>query len=71
VILALIDSSFGAPPYEMTTGERAFGRRTAAETLAPLLTEEPRVEGPTGATVGRCVKKSGAERWPDTEALLV
>jgi serine/threonine protein kinase len=34
--------SFGAIVYEMVTGERAFGRGSAAETLSAILREEPK-----------------------------
>ncbi len=63
--------SLGAVLYEMATGQRAFGRETAAETLAAVLTSEPRADGALGATVERCLKKSSSERWESTDELVL
>jgi len=63
--------SFGAVLYEMLTGVRAFGRDTAAETMAAILKEEPPEMGsvPTGPSpalqriVQHCLEKKPGERF--------
>ncbi len=62
--------SFGAILYEMLSGERAFGRRTAAETMAAIMRDDP----PDLATPGgipssldrivrHCVEKDREQRF--------
>ena len=63
--------AFGAVLYEMLTGQRAFHRGTAAETMTAILREEPpalaaiRAELPPGLerTVGHCLEKNPHERF--------
>ena len=65
--------SFGALLYEMLTGKKAFGRETAAESLAAVLKEEPDAHTATGSlapVLAECLKKSPSERWESTDALL-
>jgi eukaryotic-like serine/threonine-protein kinase len=63
--------SLGCVLYEMVTGQRAFRRRTAAETLAAILNEEPAEFPRSGAAVpqglenliGRCLQKNAQSRF--------
>ncbi|HEY7188713.1 MAG TPA: protein kinase [Vicinamibacterales bacterium] len=65
--------SFGAVLYEMVSGQRAFQRSTAAETMTAILREEPPslVEQPAASglppaiaqIVHHCLEKSPAERF--------
>jgi serine/threonine-protein kinase len=63
--------SFGAILYEMLTGERAFRRQTAADTLAAILKEEPPERPESGrelptalaSIVKHCLEKSAERRF--------
>lgn len=72
--------SFGAVPYEMPSGSRAFHRDSAAETISELLREEPpdlsatnrNVQPGLERIVRRCLEKNPEERFYlafDLEAL--
>ena len=71
--------SFGAVLYEMTTGRRAFGRESLAETLAAVLKDDPRP--PHELTPGlpdslegiilRCLKKDPARRFQHASDIKV
>ena len=67
--------ALGAILYEMATGERAFRRPTAAETLVATLHEEPPPLGERApalppalaAAIGRCLAKQRERRFADAE----
>jgi eukaryotic-like serine/threonine-protein kinase len=67
--------SFGTILYEMTTGKRAFERRSTVETLAAILRDEPESVGrinpqippPLQWTVKRCLAKKPEDRYASTE----
>jgi len=69
--------SFGVILYEMATGRRAFERRSAVETLAAILRDDPESIGhlnpqippPIQWTVKRCLAKKPAGRYASTEDL--
>ncbi|HEY3124664.1 MAG TPA: protein kinase [Thermoanaerobaculia bacterium] len=69
--------AFGAILYEMTTGRRAFQRKTGAETLAAIIREEPEPVGqlnpnaptPVRWIVERCLAKDPEERYASTKDL--
>jgi len=69
--------SFGCVLQEMLTGDRAFRRETAAETMTAILREEPaEVETTTGAlspalwrVVRRCLEKNPDERFQSARDL--
>ncbi len=69
--------SFGSILYEMSTGQRAFQRRTGVETLAAILREEPRAVAelnpaappPLRWTIERCLAKEPDERYASTKDL--
>jgi Tol biopolymer transport system component len=69
--------SFGAILYEMATGQRAFSRATAVETLAAIVREEPAPIGsvrpdtpaPLRWVVERCLAKDPGERYASTDDL--
>jgi predicted Ser/Thr protein kinase len=69
--------SFGAILYEMATGERAFQKGTAVDTLSAILHEEPRPVGevnpdapaPLRWTVERCLAKEPEARYASTRDL--
>jgi predicted ATPase len=69
--------SFGVILYEMATGKRAFQRRSAVETLAAILRDEPEPIGhlnpqippPLQWTVKRCLAKQPEDRYASTEDL--
>jgi Tol biopolymer transport system component len=69
--------SFGSILYEMTTGERAFQRKTGIETLAAILREEPKAiaelnpaaPAPLRWTIERCLAKEPDERFASTKDL--
>jgi predicted ATPase len=69
--------SFGVILYEMATGRRAFERRSAVETLAAILRDEPESIGhinphippPLQWTVKRCLAKKPEDRYASTEDL--
>jgi Tol biopolymer transport system component len=63
--------AFGAVLYEMVTGQRAFARTTAAETMTAILREDPPPLSASSATlppaldriVRHCLEKNPAERF--------
>ena len=64
--------SFGCVLYEVLTGERAFGRKTIADTLAAVIEAEPDWDrlpldtpGALRALIGRCVRKDRDRRPRD------
>jgi eukaryotic-like serine/threonine-protein kinase len=69
--------SFGAILYEMISGERAFARNSAAETLSAILREDPpeisRGEGDVphaiARIVGHCLEKKPEERFQSARDL--
>ena len=69
--------SFGVILYEMATGKPAFERRSAVETLAAILRDDPESIGhlnpqippPFLWTVKRCLAKNPADRYASTEDL--
>jgi eukaryotic-like serine/threonine-protein kinase len=66
--------SFGCMLYEMLTRERAFGRRSPAETLSAILRDEPtplgdlnpQVPAPLRWIVDRCLAKAPRDRYLST-----
>jgi eukaryotic-like serine/threonine-protein kinase len=66
--------ALGATLYEMLTGQRAFHRETAAQTLAaiieddpePVATLNPKVPVPLRWITERCLAKDPAERYAST-----
>jgi eukaryotic-like serine/threonine-protein kinase len=66
--------SFGSILYEMITGQRAFQRATAAETMAAIIREEPEPVGslnpqtptPIRWILERCLAKDPEERYAST-----
>jgi len=69
--------SLGSILYEMCTGKRAFQRKTAIDTLAAILNEEPepitsinpQVPAPLRWIVERCLSKEPRERYAATDDL--
>jgi Tol biopolymer transport system component len=69
--------SFGSILYEMACGNRAFHGKSAVETLAVIINEEPepiektnpRVPGPLCWIVTRCLAKEPAGRYASTQDL--
>ena len=69
--------SLGAILYEMVTGQRAFQRKTGAETLVAILREEPepigqvnpKTPGPVRWIIERCLAKDPEERYASTKDL--
>jgi eukaryotic-like serine/threonine-protein kinase len=64
--------SFGAVLYEILSGQRAFARNTARETMLAVQGEEPpRLEASpeTMRVVARCLHKSPAERYQNAAEL--
>ncbi|HEY3125026.1 MAG TPA: protein kinase [Thermoanaerobaculia bacterium] len=69
--------SLGAILYEMVTGQRAFQRKTGAETLVAILREEPEPIGqvnpktpaPVRWIIERCLAKDPEERYASTKDL--
>ncbi len=69
--------AFGCVLYEMVTGRRAFARRTAAETIAAILTEDPPAPAATGQDVPpeldrlirRCLEKRAEDRFQSARDL--
>jgi TolB-like protein len=69
--------SFRVVLYEMLTGERAFARRTVAETLSAIIRDEPppigqvnpAVPPPVRWIVERCLAKDPADRYALTRDL--
>ena len=69
--------ALGAILYEMSTGRRAFQRKTGAETLVAIIREEPESIGqvnpgtpaPARWIVERCLAKDPEERYASTKDL--
>ncbi|HWC65534.1 MAG TPA: protein kinase, partial [Thermoanaerobaculia bacterium] len=68
--------SFGAVLYEMITGQRAFRRNTAAETMTAILNEEPPESHSSAAIpaalqhiVARCLEKAPEQRFQSARDL--
>ena len=69
--------SFGSMLYEMVTGRRAFQKKTAVDTLAAILNDEPEAIAainplappPLRWIVERCLAKGPRERYASTEDL--
>ena len=69
--------SFGSILYEMATGKRAFQKKTAVDTLAAILNEEPepiaainpQVPAPLRWIVERCLAKEPRGRYSATDDL--
>jgi hypothetical protein len=68
--------SLGSMLYEMATGKRAFQKKTAIDTLAAILNEEPAIAAinpqapaPLRWIVERCLAKNPRERYASTEDL--
>jgi Tol biopolymer transport system component len=69
--------SFGSILYELATGEKAFQRKTGAETLAAIIREEPepigqlapRSPAPVRWLIERCLAKDPEERYVSTRDL--
>jgi eukaryotic-like serine/threonine-protein kinase len=69
--------AFGAILYEMATGQRAFQRKTGAETLVAVIREEPpplaqlapKAPVPVRWIVERCLAKDPEERYASTKDL--
>ena len=69
--------SFGSILYEITTGQKAFARKTAAETMSAIIREEPEPLGklrpelppPLRWIVERCLAKDPEERYASTRDL--
>jgi serine/threonine protein kinase/Tol biopolymer transport system component len=69
--------SFGSILYEMATGKRAFQKRTAIDTLAAILNDEPepiaainpQTPAPLRWVVERCISKEPRERYTATDDL--
>jgi Tol biopolymer transport system component len=69
--------SFGSILYEITTGQKPFQRKTAAETMSAIIREEPepigrvRAEAPPPLRwiVERCLAKDPEERYVSTRDL--
>jgi Tol biopolymer transport system component len=69
--------SFGSIFYEMATGRRPFQRRSAVETLAAIINDEPeppdetnaRTPGPIRWIVRRCLSKDPLARYASTQDL--
>ncbi len=69
--------SFGSLLYEMATGQRAFVRGSAAETLTAIIREEPepiaalnlRLPAPLRWIIERCLAKEARKRFASTQDL--
>ncbi len=69
--------SFGSILYEMATGRRAFQRKTAIDTLAAILNDEPeaiaaanpQTPAPLRWIVERCLAKEAERRYASTKDL--
>jgi len=69
--------SFGSILYEMVTGQRAFGRDTAPETMAAIIRDDiepissisPGIPGPLRWIIERCLAKDPADRYQSTRDL--
>jgi Tol biopolymer transport system component len=69
--------SLGSVLYEMSTGKKAFQRRTAAETMSAIIREEPEPAGtvrpdlplPVRWVLERCMAKDPEDRYASTRDL--
>ncbi len=69
--------SLGSMLYEMSTGQKAFQRKTAAETMSAIIREEPEPVGklrpelplPLRWMLDRCLAKDREERYASTKDL--
>ncbi|MCM3877305.1 MAG: serine/threonine-protein kinase [Thermoanaerobaculia bacterium] len=69
--------SFGSIVYEITAGQKAFARKTAAETMSAIIREEPEplvklrpdVPPPLRWIIERCLAKDPEERYASTRDL--
>ncbi|HEX7254288.1 MAG TPA: protein kinase [Thermoanaerobaculia bacterium] len=69
--------SLGSIVYEMTTGKKAFERKTTAETMSAIIREEPEPVGrlrpdlplPARWILERCLSKGREERYASTRDL--
>jgi eukaryotic-like serine/threonine-protein kinase len=69
--------SLGSIVYEMTTGQKAFQRKTAAETMSAIIREEPEPVGklrpelplPLRWILERCLSKDREDRYASTRDL--
>jgi len=69
--------SLGSMLYEVSTGKKAFQRRTAAETMSAIIREEPEPAGklrpdlplPVRWVLERCLAKDREERYASTKDL--
>jgi eukaryotic-like serine/threonine-protein kinase len=69
--------SFGSILYEITSGQKAFARKTAAETMSAIIREEPEPVGklrpdapaPLRWIIERCLAKDPEERYASTRDL--
>jgi Tol biopolymer transport system component len=69
--------SLGSILYELATGQKAFQRKTSAETMAAIIREEPEALGklrpemplPVRWIVERCLSKDREERYASTKDL--
>ena len=69
--------SFGSILYEMAAAKRAFQSKSAVETLAAIINQEPepiemsnpRIPGPLRWIVARCLAKEPADRYASTQDL--
>ncbi len=69
--------SLGSMLYEMSTGKKAFQRKTAAETMSAIIREEPEPAGrlrpdlplPVRWMLERCLAKDREERYASTRDL--
>ena len=69
--------SLGSMLYELTTGQKAFQRKTAAETMSAIIREEPEPAGklrpdlplPVRWMLDRCLAKDREERYASTRDL--
>jgi len=69
--------SLGSILYEMTTGQKAFQKKTTAETMAAIIREEPEPVGklrpdlplPVRWILERCLSKDREERYASTRDL--
>src|SRR5262249_53973947 len=69
--------SFGSILYEMATGQRAFKRGSAPETLTAIIRDEPepvatinpKVPVPLRWIVERCLSKAAKDRYTSTDDL--
>jgi Tol biopolymer transport system component len=69
--------SLGSMLYEMTTGKKAFQRKTAAETMSAIIREDPEPAGtvrpdlplPVRWVLERCLAKDREERYASTKDL--